>query len=369
MKQRIIIYGVNYFPPKGGTSRVVENLIIQLKADYDITICCYRNNQAKTHLSGVRVIEFTQWARGSIGSLLYFFLSALHLLFFEKAALVHAHKTDCAFFIPLLRLRFKVVATSHEAPYKRDKWNKLQRLYFHISERIFVLSANICTCISRPLAAYYHQKYKRQVTFIPNGINLTEKKSFDPVKAASFLPQGADINKPFILFSARRLMATKGCHTMLSALKLTGFNGQIFIAGELDGSAYIKRLRELSAGMQVFFIGFVEPLSALLALIDASKIFVFPSETEGMSVMLLEVASAGKPVIASDIPENKQLFSDNEVLYFQSQNASELAEKIKYALSNNAEMVLLGANAQKLVFSNYLWSDISKEYARIYSSI
>ena len=365
-KKRVIIYGVNYYPPKGGTSRVVENLILQLKDSFDITICCYKNQLAKSHIPGVKVIEFAPLLKGSIGSLFYFLSSAFYLVLFEKADFIHAHKTDCALFLPLLKVRFNVIATSHEAPYKRDKWNALQKFYFRISERIFIRSSTVCTCISKPLSEYYQGKYNKPVIFIPNGINLTGPTDYDRAKAESFLLEGADLNKPFILFAARRLMATKGCHTMLEALNTIGYTGQIFITGEMEQTAYIKSLYEIGKGLNVHFLGFIEPLSALLGLVKESKLFVFPSETEGMSVMLLEVASVGIPIIASDIPENQQIFSNQEVLYFKSKDVLDLAEKLKVALNNEALMKNVGQRARNSVLKNFLWSDIAEEYKIVY---
>ena len=369
MKKRLIIYGVNHYPPKGGTSRVVENLILQLKDKYDILIYCYRNPLAEDHIPGVKVEEFREWAQGSIGSLIYFFLSAVHILLFAKADLISAHKTDCALFFPLLRLRFKVVATSHEAPYKRDKWNSFQKVYFRLAEHLFIRWANVCTCISEPLTNYYQQRYKTQVRFIPNGINMLDDSAFDYEKAASFVPENVDLSEPFILFSARRLMATKGCHTMLKAMKAADYPGPVFITGELDGSAYLRKLKNLSEGLNVYFLGYVHPLSALLAFVRECEIFIFPSEVEGMSMMLLEVASAGKPVIASDIPENKQIFSDREVLYFVSKDPNDLTGRIQFALSNPALMKEMGLRAQQKVASNYLWSSIALYYDKVFNEV
>ncbi|WP_158826200.1 glycosyltransferase family 4 protein [Mucilaginibacter lacusdianchii] len=363
MKPKVIIYGVNYYPPKGGTSRVVENLIIQLKDRYDITIYCYKNALAKQHIEGVNVVQFTPIAPGSLGSLIYFFMSAIHILLFGKADLINAHKTDCALFIPLLRLRFKVMATSHEAPYKRDKWNFIQKMYFKAAEYIFIQVSNVCTCISEPLTHYYQQKYHKDVYFIPNGINPVQPGDYDFAAAQAFIPAGASLHQPFILFSARRLMATKGCHTMLKALNALNYTGQIFISGELnENSSYLKQLKQLAGNLNVFFIGYVEPLPALLALIHSSSLFIFPSETEGMSIMLLEVASVGKPIIASDIPENTQIFSDKEVLYFQNQDVPDLAQKIKYALANPDAMKNFGRLAKQKVYANYLWKTIANRY-------
>lgn len=370
IKKKVVVFGVKSFPSRGGTDRVSENLILQLKDKFDITLYCYKDPLAQSNIPGIKVVEFTPLLKGALGVFVYFFISSIHLLFEKNVDLVHAHKTDCAFFIPLLRLRYKVVATSHEAPYKRDKWNWFARMYFHAAERLFIKLPNASTCISEPLTEYYEQKYHRKVHFIPNGINVVDPKTYDDEKAKTFLPKQASLDQEYILFSARRLMSTKGCHTMLEALQKINYSGQIFIAGELDHSnEYMQKIKGLSDGLNVHLLGFVNPLPALLALVDRAKLFVFPSETEGMSIMLLEVASVGMPIIASDIPENKQVFNEKEVLYFKTKDADDLAQKIQFALNNPVEMKKFGLNCQAKVYSDYLWSNIAKSYATLYEGL
>jgi glycosyltransferase involved in cell wall biosynthesis len=367
--QKIAFYGIKYFPSRGGTSRVAENLILQLKDRFDITIYCYKSEGAEHHMEGVKVVQFKPLAPGAIGAFIYFLVSALHLLLKGKADLIHAHKTDCAFFIPLLKLRFKVLATSHEAPYTRDKWNKFVKFYFHMVERIFIKSPTACTCISSPLTDYYQKKYGRVIHFIPNGISLVETGDADLDHARTFLPPGATLDKPFILFASRRLMSTKGCHTMLEALIALKYTGQVFIAGELTESKHLRHIRALSLKLNVHFLGFVNPLTTLLALTKRAELFIFPSETEGMSIMLLEVASIGRPIIASDIPENTSVFSEKEVLYFKVKDAGDLAEKVKLALSSKDQLDAMGSEARRKVFTDYNWSNIAISYADIYDRL
>lgn len=368
--KHVIFFGVKTFPSQGGTDRVAENLILQLKNDFKITLYCYKDPAAKNHIRGIDVVQFTPLLKGAPGAFLYFFFSALHILFTKNADVIHAHKTDCALFIPLLRLRFKVIATSHEAPYKRDKWNSLVKKYFHLVEKIFIQSSDICTCISKPLTEYYQERYKKKVIFIPNGINPIGEQSFDVERARTFLPPGTSLEAPFILFSARRIMGTKGCHTMLEALSKIKYTGQVFIAGELTHNAeYLATLKKLSEGLNVHFLGFVNPLSTLLAFVKHAELFIFPSETEGMSIMLLEVASVGTPIVASDIPENTQVFEEGEVLYFKVSDASDLAEKMTFALQNKEQMSEYGKRCQDKVFSDYVWHNIAKEYASIYTTL
>jgi glycosyltransferase involved in cell wall biosynthesis len=368
--KRIAFFGIKTFPSRGGTDRVAENIIFQLKDQFDITVYCFQDPAAQSHIPGVRVKQFRQWVPGALGSFIYFFFSAIDLFFLTKVDLVHLHKTESAFFAPLFRLRFKVVSTSHEAQYRSDKWNWFAKQFFYLVERIYINFSDVRTCISRPLSEYYEMKYHKPVKFIANGINEVKPEEFNVSGAQSFVPNEADWNSPFVLFAARRLMSIKGCHTMLEALGKINYKGQIFITGELHtGEDYLDRLKELSAGLNVHFLGFVNPLSTLLALIDKADLFIFPSETEGMSIMLLEVASVGTPIIASDIPENKQVFGNTEVLYFKTKDAQDLAEKLNYALANSDEMEKLGLNCQARVFSDYLWSNIARSYAKVYNEL
>jgi glycosyltransferase involved in cell wall biosynthesis len=368
--KKLVVYGVKAFPSQGGTDRVAENLIRQLKDRFHITLYCYKSPEAKTHIPGIEVIEFKPLSSGALGAFVYFLQSALHLIFTRKADLVHVHKTDSAFFIPLLRLRFKVVATSHEAPYKRDKWNALIKLYFHLVERMFISSPNKCTCISQPLTDYYEKKYSKPVLFIPNGINPLTSESFDVQNAQRFLPAGTSLDKPYILFSARRIMKTKGCHTMLDALVKIGYTGQVFIAGELTHNTdYLDELKKIGRNLNMHFLGFVNPLNTLLALVQRAEVFIFPSETEGMSIMLLEVASAGRPIVASDIPENTQVFSNEEVLYFKVSNPTDLADKLQFALNNKTQMESLARKCQEKVYTKYVWANIANTYADVYNTV
>jgi glycosyltransferase involved in cell wall biosynthesis len=369
-RKRIAFFGVKTFPSRGGTDRVAENLILQLKDQFEITVYCFKDPAAQNHIAGVHVKQYTQWIPGAAGSFLYFFLSALDLFFFSKVDLVHLHKTESTFFAPLFRLRYKVVSTSHEAQYRSDKWNWFAKQFFHLVERVYIHSSDVCTCISNPLSEYYESKYKRPVKFIPNGINKIEKTEFNVNGAKSFLPQGANWDSPFVLFAARRLMSIKGVHTMLEALHKINYGGQVFITGELHTSdSYMDQLKKQSDGLNVFFLGFVNPLPTLLALIDQAELFIFPSETEGMSIMLLEVASVGTPVVASDIPENKQVFNEEEVLFFKSKDSDDLAEKLEFALANPEEMNKIGLNCQGRVFSDYLWKNIANSYAKVYEDV
>ncbi len=366
---KLVLFGVKYMPSRGGTSRVAENMISQLRDKYSITIYCY-DTVLRKQVSGIKVNWVKCLLPGAPGAFLFYLVSSIKILFGPKVDLVHAHKTDCALFIPLLRLRFKVIATSHEAPYRRDKWNFFMKVYFRLAERIFIYSSNMRTCVSEPLTKYYQKKYHRVVKFIPNGISCNYNGQDYRTELSYLLPNSASLDKPYVIFSARRLMSTKGCHTMIEALKRINYRGQVFITGELESSEkYVETLKKISGSLNIFFLGFVEPLPILLELIKGSEIFIFPSEVEGMSIMLLEVASIGKATVASDIPENTQVFDDTEVVYFENKSAEDLAIKLRFALDNPDTVRSMAEKAKNKVLTIHSWERIAEQYSQVYQSL
>lgn len=364
-KPKLIFYGVKYFPSRGGTSRVVENIIRNLKDKYEITILCYRNKQAPDYMPGVKVIQFSDWPGGSIGALFYFFRSALYLLLFKKFDLIHIHKIDAALFIPWFYKKSKVIATSHESAYLRDKWSKLERKFLLFSERVFIKSKATITCISNPLTITYKENYGRNVIYIPNGISINSQ--YKETEAQQLLQKYDLSENQYLFFAARRIMKTKGCHTMLEALNRIDFKGKIVIAGDLShASGYIKELQAKYTNLDTIYTGYLGDLPLLLTLIKKAQYFIFPSETEGMSIMLLEAASTLTPIICSDIKENREVFDDRHLTFFENMNPDDLADKINQA--NSSPLVLKTKAEAALIHikSNYNWKKIADMYHQLY---
>ena len=367
-KKRIAIFGIKYYPALGGSSRVAESIIRDLHHKYDFTIYCYKTDKPKVALDGVKVIAFPKLPFGAIGVFFYYTICFIHLYFSKPFDLIHVHKTDSSLFIPWLKKKSPVIATSQEAPYVRDKWNSIGKAYFRWMERIFVGSKAVLTSVSKPLADYYFKEYGRQVHYVPNGVEISYERN---PSAAEAILQKYRVSGDYIFFAARRIMSTKGGHTLLAALKKLNYSGPIVIAGEEShAKSYMNKIRQLAKGLDVKFIGFVSDKPTLMSLIEKAKYFAFPSETEGLSLMLLEAGSLAKtPIIASDIPENTQVFDDEEVLFFKDKDADDLSEKIAWAESNPAEMEMKVARAANRVKTEYSSAVITNKYENLYLQI
>lgn len=369
-KKRIVFFGIKYFPSQGGSSRTAEIIAKELQGKYDITFYCYKNPQADGHLEYVRVVQIPRIPLKEFGVFIYYFICCMHILFSKKYDIIHVHKTDSAIFIPLLRLRGKVIATSQEAPYLRDKWNPFSKAYFRLMEYFFIYSSSLLTSVSKPLADIYKEKYGRKVHYVPNCVAIEhdiQSSEIDQLLAKN----GIASDEEFLLFAARRIMFTKGCHTFLEAMHKINYKGTIVIAGqESHAKAYMKTIGKLAEGLNVKFFGYIESKEVLMSLLDKSKFFIFPSLSEGLSLMLLEVGCRGTtPILCSDIPENTHVFTEKEVLFFKANNSEDFADKFTWGINNEQEMKVRSERARVRVINEYSSEVIAGQYAKLYEKL
>ena len=71
---------------------------------------------------------------------------------------------------------------------------------------------------------------------------------------------------------------------------------------------------------------------------------------------LFEYMAAGRPILAADTPANREILSENEAYFYEPDNARDLADKIKYLLTNPQDLELKVDNASKKV-ENYTWAN------------
>ncbi|MEL7532060.1 MAG: glycosyltransferase family 4 protein [Bacteroidota bacterium] len=341
-------------------------LVPPLEGKY-FTIYCYAQPEAEMHLENVKVVQIPEIPIKGIGVFWFYLKCYLHLRKQRNFDLVHIHKIDAAIFAPLLSRKFPTIVTAHALPYLNDKWSRLGKSYFRIAEKMYMHKRGIPTVISKAHQEHFESSYKQEVTFIPNGIDLTTPIDLESTR--SILAEHG-VNGNYLFFAARRIIPLKGLHTLLAALKAINYSQPIVIAGDMDQMKdYSQQIVKLAQGLKVHFIGYVGEKPTLLGLVQEADFFVFPSELEGMSIMLLEAANTGCPIICSDIPANTNMFEEEEVSFFESKSVEDLAAKLHKAID---QPKLLQAKAQKAkakVESTYSREAMSREYANLYQKV
>ena len=362
-KKKVAFLGIRGLPSKGGAERVAEAIVNNLHQDFDISVYCSKSYSADYHPENIELIKLKNLKGKHLFSFSLSLLSAFHALLFEKFDFIHLHNTDSGFIVPLLRLKYKVVGTSHGYPFKREKWSVFAKNFLQFSEKLFFSFSNVTSCVSRTITDELKKRYHKDVQFIPNGIDVPYY-----VENSELFEKHKLREKEYICFAAGRVDPTKGCHFLLDAFSKLERDLSVVAIGDFSHKKdYSEKLFQMAKG-KAKFIPFIEEKELLFGIIKNAKLFVFPSTIEAMSIMLLEVAALGVPIICSDIPENVAVLED-KTIYFKSGDSENLKDKIEYSLDNYAEVLSRAEKTKKWVLEKYNWETIAEKYKNMYNNL
>lgn len=351
---RIAYVGIKGLPAKGGAERTVEAIVRRLAGQHEMTVYCdSRYTPPRAEVPGARLIRLPTLPGKHLRPLSSLAMSALHALFLGRYDLVHIHNVEACCVAPLLRLRFRVIATAQGLAYRRAKWGTLVRALLRLNDYFYTWFPHTSTSVSLPLAEEWQRRFGREVYYIPNGVDDHR------------LPERQWVESDYILFAAGRMDPTKGGHLLIQAFSQVETGKRLLVVGELSTVPKYGRELQRMADDRVRFVPFISARGKLNELIRRTTFFVFPSTAEGMSLMLLEVASLGTALVCSDIPENVAVLQDHAV-YFRSGDVEDLAEKLRWALNHQDEMRELGIRAQTHVRAHFAWDHIVSQYETLY---
>lgn len=220
--------------------------------------------------------------------------------------------------------------------------------------RKMLSSADKIVCVSRATEHILEEKQvnKDKMTVIYNGIDID--------KVSEFLRPDATYGNSFKVLFAGAIRQEKGVHLLANAVnRIASEEGGISldVFGEVTNEMHRSFFEELSktASASNGAIRLNGYTNDILSEISKCDLLVLPSENEGFGMVLIEAMCLKKPVIGSRVGGIPEIIDDGKTgLLFESKNADDLYEKIKY-LKNNptiaTKMGLLGRERAEKLFS------------------
>lgn len=162
-----------------------------------------------------------------------------------------------------------------------------------------------------------------------------------------------------------RIMKDKGIDELLKAtieVNKCFENVEFHIVGFCEEN-YNDRLHQLSNQGLIYYHGQQEDVHKFIKM---SHVIILPSYHEGMSNVLLEAASTGRPILASSIPGCKETFIDGKSGYgFEVKNVADMVKTIKKFIElpykDKSNMGMVGRKLMEKDFDRKL---IIKEYSK-----
>lgn len=129
----------------------------------------------------------------------------------------------------------------------------------------------------------------------------------------------------------------------------------------------LHKLQEWENGGIVEVHGHVSEMSSELNNID---IVCLPSYREGLPKALIEAASAGKPIVTTDVPGCREVVKDGYNGYLVSPKDSEsLALKVKDLIESPEKRKEYGLNSRKMAVEKFSVDDVINKTMKIYRSL
>ena len=213
-------------------------------------------------------------------------------------------------------------------------------------------------------------------------IKLTDHKKVTVIKHGGYLDHiserpsivsvrkqlGLDTDGKYILFFGQ-IKEVKGLDILLKAMCKVSPDIKLIIAGKpwkADFSTYDELIEKYQLSDRIVkMIRFIED-DEREKLFFAADVNVLPYRIIYQSGVLLMAMSHGLPVIASDLPANKEIIEDGvNGLLFESENFDALAKAIEEFFNSDEQSVMLASNAFLTIQNDYDWAEISRLYIDI----
>ncbi|MEO9330076.1 MSMEG_0565 family glycosyltransferase [Gordonia aurantiaca] len=231
-----------------------------------------------------------------------------------------------------------------------------------------VLNPHARICVSKAVAAEVEDKWGLSPTVIPNGVAYQRfaDAASDSAVAIGARRRWSDRLGEYVL-AVGGIEPRKGSIDLLNAYALLRERHReltlVFAGGETlfdyrDYRADFDR-RRAELDVEPIVLGNV-PDDDLPSLVAACRVFAFPSVKEGFGLAAMEALSAGRPVVARELPILREVFGDT-VTY--ASTVPDLAHALEAALTPDATRVAAG----RALAASLTWEDAARRHLEFYA--
>jgi glycosyltransferase involved in cell wall biosynthesis len=371
---RIAFIGQKGIPTRaGGVEKHVEEMAVRMaKAGHDVFVYV-RNNYTDQKLSeyrGVNLIHLPSIGTKNLDAISHTFLASVHALF-QKYDVVHYQAigpSSLAWITKWFNRRAVLVSTFHCQDYFHQKWGWFAQKYLQLGEYVSCMLPERTIVVSKSLVKYVKDKYQKDVEFIPNGAAVHFNDG------NKVLERWGLRDKKYIL-NQGRLIRHKGVQYLIEAFKKledtakVPNNFKLVIVGDgFHTDEYVQYLHKISEGRKSIVFTGIQNNGSMEQLFSHAYAFVQPSESEGLSISLLEAMGYGLCPLVSNIPENLEA-TKGIGFSFRSKDADDLGEKLAYILNQPLEVEEAGKNAKTMVEREYSWDSIVEKTLNLYEEL
>jgi glycosyltransferase involved in cell wall biosynthesis len=192
------------------------------------------------------------------------------------------------------------------------------------------------------------------MTWIPNGVDL-ERGRVPPRRAA---------NGTIRILAVGRLATPKGHRVLIDAMAELRDRDDLALSIVGDGPlrmSLAEQVQDRRVERSVTLVGRI-PWDQLHEQYSAADIFVMPSLAEGLPIALVEALGSGAAVVASDIPEHRQVAGDDAIAYVPAGDPSRLATMLSAVADDPVRRTAMAQAGRETVERRFTWDVVTDQW-------
>ena len=376
--KKILIFSLAYYPHVGGAEVAIKQITDRIKNIEFHMLTLRFGDEPSLERKGNIQVHRLGFGPSYISKILFVPLAA------RKAASLHREQPFDALWAMMSYMLFPIVllrVLNIRIPYlltlqEGDPWEHMFSRWFILPFRPLLSfgfkNASTVQAISTYLARWAKKMgYAGHIEVIPNGCDTWWFGTDYSAQHRSVFWRNKGIDgSNHILITTSRLVWKNAIDVVIRALAMFPKHIHFVILGkgEKKKKSELENLAtDLGILDRVHFLGEI-PNSQTVHYLHASDIFVRPSRSEGMGISFVEAMAAGLPVIATqeggiaDFLFDARRNPDKETTGWavDKDSPEQIAEAVKDILTHPEQVLLVKANAKKLVVEKYDWNLIAK---------
>lgn len=266
-----------------------------------------------------------------------------------------------------LRRKCFIAYTNHSYIW-HGEWNEIKdtvnKRYFQEiysmkhADRVYVLNEK-----TKETLIKYIGLDSQKVQMIDNGVNIDVYSPMDEADVDAFKYKcGLEGKKVFLqIGSVCDRKNQLGAIELLLPLLKENKDSVFVYAGGIISEEYQNEIigfsKKNGIGEQVKYMGELKPGAELNKYYNLADVMVFPSKSEGFSLVIIESMAAGVPVIINEKLEFR--LADKCLKYT---NESDFIATLKDNILDDEKRIELAKEVRQAVVENYSWDKIAKDY-------
>jgi glycosyltransferase involved in cell wall biosynthesis len=237
--------------------------------------------------------------------------------------------------------------------------------------RPLLSAADAVVCLTEAIQQWLQERgiAEGRASVIASGVDT---HSFRPRDKITLRRQLGLPPEKLILLYVGNLVPYKGVKILVDAVYLMKASHSVLVLigdGE-ERLSLEERVSRLGLSQRIRFVGAIPPDQVPLWM-AAADLFVLPSFSEGRSNVLLEAMASGLPVVATDIPGNREAVSAGETgLLVPPGDPDSLAMALESMVANKELIVQMGKAGQLSIQERrWTWEECASRHVELYREL